>query len=305
MTLPGLDMNLLQALVAAAEHRSFTQAAAALNRTQGALSMQIGRLEDRLGVLLFHRQHGGVVLTSAGEKLLGYARRILLLEEEAVASLQAHEAEGSVRLGVMDDYGSVVLPPLLARFSAAHSRIHIAVETGLTATMPSRLGQDFDLVVAMHAEGDGGGRLLRREQALWAASPTHAAEALDPLPVALYPAGCLFRQWAIEALNASGRRWSIAFESQSLSAVESIAAEGLAVTVVKAGTFPPRLRRLGELDGMPPLPRADICLHRAAKLSRAAALLADHVEAALTSPPALRGVASKGPTMRRRDSAAD
>ena len=284
MSSPVLDPTLLQALVAVAEHRSFTQAATALNRTQGALSMQVGRLEDRLGVLLFRRQHGGVVLTSAGEKLLGYARRILLLGDEALGSLQAHAAEGSVRLGVMDDYGSVVLPPVLARFSAAHRGIRIAVEAGLTATMPGRLGQDFDLVLAMHAEGDGAGRLLRREQALWAASPRHATEALDPLPVALYPAGCLFRQWAVEALNASGRRWTIAFESQSLAAVESIVAEGLAVTVVKAGTLSSRLRPLGQRDGMPSLPPADIRLHRAAKLSPAAGLLADHLEVALAWP---------------------
>ena len=81
----------------------------------------------------------------------------------------------------------------------------------------------------------------------------------------------------MEALDGAGRRWRLAFVSHSLAAVESIAAQGLAVTVVKAGTFPARLRPLSERDGMPPLPAADICLHRAKTLSRAAALLADHL----------------------------
>ncbi len=51
--------------------------------------------------------------------------------------------------------------------------------------------------------------------------------------------------------------------SHNLAAVESIAAQGLAVTVVKSGTFPPRLRALSGRDGMPRLPGADMRLHRA------------------------------------------
>ena len=94
----------------------------------------------------------------------------------------------------------------------------------------------------------------------------------------------LFRAWAMRALDDANRPWRLAFVSHSLSAVEAIAAQGLAVTVVKSGTFPSTLRRLTARDGMPPLPRAEIRLHRAAKLSRAATLLADHLVAALGEP---------------------
>ena len=281
MSIPTLDPELLKAFVAVADHRSFTRAATALNRTQSAVSMQIKRLEERLGTALFHRTKVNVDLSLAGEGLLGYARRILLLNDEAVGHLQQHKVEGRVRLGVMDDYGSFVVPPMLASFVAAYPRIHIEMETGLTARMPERLGEDFDLVIAMHPEGQGGGELLRREQAVWATAVSQSVETQDPLPVALYPQGCLFRQWATEALDASGRPWRLAFVSHSLAAVESIAAQGLAVTVVKSGTFPPRLRALSERDGMPRLPGADIRLHRATGLSRAAGLLADHIAGAI------------------------
>jgi DNA-binding transcriptional LysR family regulator len=281
MSIPTLDPELLKAFVAVADHRSFTRAATALNRTQSAVSMQIKRLEERLGTELFHRTKVNVDLSLAGEGLLGYARRILLLNDEAVGHLQQHKVEGRVRLGVMDDYGSVVVPPVLASFVAAYPRIHIEMETGLTTRMPERLGEDFDLVIAMHPEGQGGGELLRREQAVWATAVSHSVESQDPLPVALYPQGCLFRQWATEALDASGRPWRLAFVSHSLGAVESIAAQGLAVTVVKSGTFPPRLRALSERDGMPRLPGADIRLHRAAGLSRAAGLLGNHIVGAI------------------------
>jgi DNA-binding transcriptional LysR family regulator len=281
MDLPALDPELLKAFVAVADNSSFTRAATRLNRTQSAISMQIKRLEERLGATLFHRTKANVVLSPAGEGLLGYARRILALNDEAVARLREHKVEGVVRLGVMDDYGTAILPPLLASFMAGYPLIHVQMETGLTSTMPGRLGEAFDLVIAMHGAGQGDGEFLRREQAVWAASSDHPTEAQDPLPVALYPQGCLFRKWAMEALDQAKRRWRLAFVSHSLAAVEAIVAQGLAVTVVKSGTFPMRLRRLDARDGLPPLPAADICLHRATKLSRAGILLADHLRTSI------------------------
>jgi len=226
---------------------------------------------------------GQVDLTAVGEGLLGDARRMLVLNDEALGRLHQHKVEGRVRLGVMDDYGAVVVPPLLASFMTAYPHIHVEMETGLTVSMPARLGESFDLVIAMHPQGHDKGIFLRHEQAVWAAGLSHRAELIDPLPVALYPQGCLFRKWAMEALDAAQRRWRLAFVSHSATVVDSIAAQGLAVTVVKSGTFPAHLRRLGEQDGMPRLPVADIRLHRSSNLSRPASLLADHLISALSS----------------------
>lgn len=283
MSIPVLDPDLLKAFVAVAECRSFTRAATRLNRTQSAVSMQVRRLEDRLGVALFLRTTTQVCLTSGGEALLGYARRILALGDEAVGRLHEIDIAGKIRLGVMDDYGTFVIPPLLSSFLLSYPNIRVEMETGLTVGMPERLGEDFDLVIAMHPQGAGGGEFLRREQPMWASSTLHSPERSDPLPVALYPVGCLFREWAIEALDRSQRRWNLSFVSHSLAAVESVVAQGLAVTVVKAGVFPPRLRPLSESDGMPALPAADIRLHRAANLSAAASLLAEHLASSMFS----------------------
>jgi DNA-binding transcriptional LysR family regulator len=283
MNTPNLDPDLLRAFVAVADHRSFTRAAAMLNRTQSAVSMQIKRLEDRLGAELFNRTKANVDLSAAGEGLLGYARRILALNEEAVGRIAERKIEGVVRLGVMDDYGTCVVPPLLASFVAGYPHIHVEMETGLTSSMPARLGEAYDLVIAMHPEARGDGEFLRREQAVWATSASHQVERQQPLPMALYPQGCLFRKWAIDALDTARRPWRMAFVSHSLAAVEAVAAQGLAVTVVKAGTFPPKLRLLSDHEGMPQLPAADICLHRATDLSPAATLLADHLRTGISN----------------------
>lgn len=274
---PALDPALLQALVAVADHRSFTRAATTLNRTQSALSTQIKRLEDRVGQRLLERTTTRVALSPAGESLLGYARRILSLSEEALQRLHDHDVQGRVRLGVMEDYGTLVLPSLLMSFAAAYPGVQIEMESGLTSRMVERVGKDFDIVIAMHAHGETSGTLLGREKAVWAGCTHHDCSTLDPLPLALYPPGCLFRKWAVEALERSGRPWRLAFVSHSLAAVESVAAKGLAVTVVKASTLPSSLSMLGPAEGLPKLPRADVRMHTATPLSPAASMLAAHV----------------------------
>jgi len=104
------------------------------------------------------------------------------------------------------------------------------------------------------------------------------------LPLALYPSGCLLRRWATEALDAAGRSWRLAFVGQGLAAVAAVAAEGLAFTVVKAGTLPRNLQAVVASDGLPDLPEADIRLHRAQTSSAAAALLSEHLAAGLSEP---------------------
>ena len=156
------------------------------------------------------------------------------------------------------------MPPILKAFCNSYPGIELHMETGLTSGMIGRIGKAFDVVIAMHARGEKSGELLRRERAVWAGSPELDVRNLDPLPVALYPNGCLFRDWTIAALDRSERRWRIAFISHSHGAVEAIVAQGLAVTVVKEGTFPRSLRMLGTEDGLPALPTAEIRLHRIA-----------------------------------------
>ena len=73
MTLPDLDPDLLRAFLAVAEHGSFTRAAHQLNRTQSAVSVQVRRLEQRLGTKLFQRDRAGAVPTAAGDELRAYA----------------------------------------------------------------------------------------------------------------------------------------------------------------------------------------------------------------------------------------
>ena len=85
--LPALEIDLLRALVAVIDQGGFTAAAERLNLTQSAVSMQLKRLEDRLDRRLVERDRRGVRPTADGEVLIGYARRMLALNDEAVLRL--------------------------------------------------------------------------------------------------------------------------------------------------------------------------------------------------------------------------
>ena len=260
-----IDPDLLRSFIAVADRGGFTRAARSLNRTQSAVSMQIKRLEENVRTPLFERNGRSIRLTRDGESLLGYARRLLALQDEALNALAAERVEGPVRIGAMDDYGTRILPGLIATFCRDYPAVAVELHTGLTSQFVEQLGSRFDLVLAMHPAGTRRGEVVRQEAAIWAGSRTHAAHEQDPMPLALAPQPCLFRDWATAALDKAGRRWRVSYMSPSLGAVESAAAAGLAVTVLKASMLPPTLRALPHGRRLPKLPAAEIALHRGPK----------------------------------------
>jgi len=268
--LRNMDIDLLRCFVTIAEMRSFTRAAAALLRSQSTISTQIRRLEELAGQTLLQRSPQDVLLTRAGEDFLGYARRIVALHDEALDVINAQTVSGPVRLAVMDDYATIVLPETLASFARSHPNVELEVTTGFTRDLLNRLGEEFDLVLATQKAGDGRGEVLRTERTAWACSDRHHFALTDPLLLALLKAPNMYREWALAALNDAGLNWRILFSSSSIGAVEAMAASGAILTVVKAGTARAGLRLLGTADGLPALPASEIALHVAPGRSGAA-----------------------------------
>ena len=119
--------------------------------------------------------------------------------------------------------------------------------------------------------------MIRRDRPIWATAAGSKAHEEDPLPLALYPDGCLFRHWATRALDNAGRAWQCAYVSPSYGALVAAVKAGLAVSVFKRSTLAPGLRPLGRKEGFPALPEMEIALHRAQDASRAANELARHL----------------------------
>ncbi len=136
-----LDADQLKTFVAIADTGSFTRAAEIVFKTQSAVSMQMKRLEERVGRPLFGRDGRHAKLTEDGERLLDYARRIVRLNLECVASFADADLKGRIRLGVPDDYADRYLPEILARFAHSNPRAEVTVVCEPTPMLAERIAE--------------------------------------------------------------------------------------------------------------------------------------------------------------------
>lgn len=256
-----LNLDLLRVFISVAENGSFTRAANELNHSQSAISMQIKRLEEILGVPVFERNNKNVVLSREGTILFEYAQRILRLVDEALSSVTRKGSVRTVRVGCIEDYAARILPHVLADFWAEHPQVHIEVDTGDGPQLLKRLGEDYDLVITMQTARSGAGPVLRTDPLLWATSAIRSPHDLEPLPVALRPDGCVERELATTALNAAGRPWRCAYVSAATGALQRAVEEGLAIGMFKESVLTGRMRRLTPAEGFPELPSVDIVLN--------------------------------------------
>jgi DNA-binding transcriptional LysR family regulator len=281
--LPALDNDHLRTLVAIAESGSFTRAAEIVHKTQSAVSMQIRKLEERLERDIFVKEGRVARLTPDGERLLDYARRILKLNDEAVASFREGQLKGSVKIGVPDDYAERYLPKILARFTASHPGIEVAVVCEPTPDLVEHLTScAIDLAIITHSKKRDVGEIIREEKLLWVASQRHAIQEESPLPLALGRDTCDWRRAAVAGLEARGRAYRILYTSWNSSAVGAVVMAGLAVGVLPETAIRPGMRILGEAEGFPPLPTVKIALLRNPNSQgHVVTALADHIMSSL------------------------
>src|SRR5450755_3924535 len=122
-----LEFSLLRTFLAVIRHGSMGRAAAAVHRTQPAVSQQMSRLEKIIGNKVFSRTKGGVTLTRHGETLVTYANRALELNEEALARLREDALSGPLRIGVSEDTALAILIPALKRFQSSHCTVLLEI----------------------------------------------------------------------------------------------------------------------------------------------------------------------------------
>lgn len=274
---PTIDSELLRTFTVIADQGGFTRAADQLNRTQSAVSMQMKRLEeDVIQRPLFSREGRHVHLTAEGEMLLGYARRILRLQGEALNSLRTPDMVGLVRIGTPDDYVARFLPGVLARFARSFPLVQVEMHCEPSAQLLQR--HDLDLTIVTREPGKEIGELLRQEQLVWAQACGAELQHLEQLPLAMFNGDCFCRHWACNALEAQQRNYRVAYTSPSLSAIFAVVGAGLAITAQPRSLIPDSMQVLGPEHGLPEMPQASIVLLRNTPRSSAASeSLAAHV----------------------------
>ena len=134
------DLDVLRTFVTGVDMGSFAKAADRLGRSTSAVSAQLKKLEDQLGTPVLRKEGRGMVTTSAGESLLGYARRLLELNDEAASAVRGADLAGSVRLGMAQDFGEHVLTEVLGSFARVHPRVRIE----------ARVARNLELMDELH-----------------------------------------------------------------------------------------------------------------------------------------------------------
>lgn len=264
MPLPNLDMDALRTLVATQQLGGLNRAAERIGRSQSAVSQQMRKLEEQVGEPLFRRRGRGLILTESGDLILSYARRILDLNDEAIRAVRGASVEGVVRFGLPGDFAETWLPAALGQFKKTHPAVRIEVTVERNGMLLERLDRgELDLVLVMGYGSRSDAERLATLQMAWI-GPVEIDVVLSPdrlLDLALYNPPCFFRRAGIEALDKANIAWRPAYTTASLQSLWSGVAAGLGITLRTAAGIPSSLRRLGEKDGLPPLPTVELCLH--------------------------------------------
>jgi DNA-binding transcriptional LysR family regulator len=259
-----LDLDQLQTFVAISDTGSFTRAADEVFKTQSAVSMQMRRLEEKIGRPLFEKEGRMNRLTDDGERLLSYARRMIRLNGEAVAAFDDSKLTGHLRIGMPDDYADRFLPEIMARFVRSNPRVELSVVCEPTVNLVEQVNRAaIDLALITHVPENGYSEIVRREPLLWVTSANHAVHEELVLPLAFGRPTCIWRHKAIEALAQVKREYRVLFTSWSATVISASILSGLAVSVLAECSLRPGMRVLTDSEGFPKLPDVEIGLIRA------------------------------------------
>jgi len=258
----NLDLGTLRSLVAVADAGGVTRAAGFLHLTQSAVSMQLKRLEELLDVQLLDRSGRGIAFTASGDQLLGYARRMVALNDEAVLRLTAQEYAGTLRLGVPHDIVYPAIPQVLKQFNAVFPAIRILLESSHTNTLKEMFAKgECDVILTTETSVGNGGVTLAERPLQWIGAPGGAAWRQRPVSIA-YGRMCTFRPLVVAALDAANIPWQMIMESDNDSAIHATVSADLAVHTAIEGTEPQQMERIDHGGALPELPVQLINLYR-------------------------------------------
>ncbi|TIX89077.1 LysR family transcriptional regulator [Rhizobium sp. P44RR-XXIV] len=258
----NFDIALIRTFLAVTDQGSMTVAANMLHMTQGAVSQQIKRLEEMLGSTLFERDKRGLRLTDAGERLLGNARRLLMLNDDIWADMTERTVQGSVRLGVPYDLVGATLAPVLKSYAERYPQVEISLVCASSPELLEELEKGaIDLCVVEEPFGSSQGECLAVARLVWVGAKGGNAYRKMPLPISMVADTCAFRSSVFAALSSGGRRWRTVFENGNIEATTATVRTDLAVTAWLASTVPADLDILSSEEGLPELPVFAINLH--------------------------------------------
>ena len=250
---PTFDLDALRSFVTGIECGSFAQAASRLCRSTSAVSAQLKKLEQQCGADLVVKRGRHLALTQNGEIIMGYARRLLALNDEAQRALQGERLQGEIRIGMQEDFGESLMPGILGEFKRHHPGMRIIARVDRNRALLNALNDNMlEMALLWQAESvQREGKTIGQCRLEWITHPqlniaTLLAEG-KPLPLVMLESPCLMRSRAIDCLDRANIAWQVVFISHSLSGIWAAVQAGLGITVRTRIGMPGNLRVAGSL----------------------------------------------------------
>lgn len=262
-----MELRHLQALVAVAEHGSFSAAADFLGTVQSNISAHVARLEREVGATLVDRSAGR--LSPEGEVVVSRAYRVLAELDALTADISAlrEEVAGTVRAGMIGTTGRWLVPVLLGDLSLRHPKVHLVVSDGTTTNLePILAGGRLDLAVLtspVPGKDLSFEPLFDEDLVLVAPVDDEALGGVEVLQLTdlagldlLLPApGTPFRTEIDAVVKPSGVRLRPRAELDGVRLIATLTFEGYGPSILPASAVPQHLRprfRGIPVDGLPP-----------------------------------------------------
>lgn len=255
-----LDIDSVRAFLHIVELGSFTRAAEAMSTTQGAISLKLKRLEDRLDCRLIERTPRSVQLSARGAAFLERARELMETHDRALAAFASSRQR--LTIGISDHVAGPELPALIARMNAQDPHLLIDIRIGSSGDLLQSFDRrELDAALARLHVGRGDGEVIAEEKFGWFASPGWQHRASEPLPIATMPEPCGVRAMASRILDEAGVAWTETFVGGGVSAVSAAVVAGLGVAALSPRMLPFGAVDVGPRLGLPDLPRLPVLLH--------------------------------------------
>ncbi|WP_158278935.1 LysR substrate-binding domain-containing protein [Leucothrix arctica] len=264
-------MDCLRSFLAVVELGGFSQAGDRVGRTAPAISLQMNRLQNQVGLPLFKKEGRCQVLTRTGHEVLEHAKAILSQNDAVLKIAQSNQISGVVRLGVVQDIAESFFPNGLADFSEQFPNIRVQVLVDRSPVLLAALERgELDQVIAFKQQTNIPSVELRSPSMIWIEKLGSDISAKRPLPIVMVEGPCRFRTEAFNALSHAGIPWEITLTSPSLACVAAAAEAGLGVTVRTQDLLKHRRPKLAHAHSLPKLPKHELHIYNGVETTNAA-----------------------------------
>ncbi|MFB9950923.1 LysR substrate-binding domain-containing protein [Rhizobium puerariae] len=228
----NFDIDVLRTFIESVRHKSLANAAERRAKSASTVTLQIQRLEQQIGAKLFQRAGRGVVPTEHALRLLPYAERIVLANDEGLRTVGSSPSMETIRIAAPADIAEIWLPRQLSDFLVIHSDISVEAQVLRNSEIIERI-DNGEADVALHWSRSGDGSTARPAATFpieWMAAASFSADPQRAWPIVVLQSPCLFRDLGVTVLEKANEPLRITMATTGVTGLWSAVAAGLGIT---------------------------------------------------------------------------